>query len=93
MLYNIALGLLAGFLAKMVLPGDKFEPKGCITTALLGMAGGWLGGWLLEILNISTKGSIVMGLVGAFVGAVILIVLGRFIFGGSGTNNDRTPAA
>lgn len=40
----IILGLIAGALAKLIMPGD--QKGGCILTSILGMAGGVVGGWL-----------------------------------------------
>ncbi len=44
----IVLGLLAGFIAKALLPGD--DPGGIIVTAILGVAGALLGGFLAAAL-------------------------------------------
>jgi len=44
----ILLGLLAGIIAKMVMPGK--DPGGIIITTLIGIAGGLLGGWLGKVL-------------------------------------------
>jgi uncharacterized membrane protein YeaQ/YmgE (transglycosylase-associated protein family) len=44
----IILGLLAGFIAKALLPGD--DPGGFIVTAILGVAGALLGGFLAAAL-------------------------------------------
>lgn len=40
----IILGLLAGAIAKVLLPGR--DPGGLIVTTLIGIAGAFLGGWL-----------------------------------------------
>ncbi|MFD6556114.1 GlsB/YeaQ/YmgE family stress response membrane protein, partial [Streptomyces sp. NPDC058398] len=40
----ILIGLLAGAIAKLLLPGK--DPGGIIITMLIGVAGGLLGGWL-----------------------------------------------
>lgn len=87
-LWDILLGLVAGVLAKMALPGDKFEPKGCVTTALLGMFGGFLGGIVLNLLNVY-KGNLLIHLLAAFIGSVIIILVGRLAMGGG----NRNPAA
>jgi uncharacterized membrane protein YeaQ/YmgE (transglycosylase-associated protein family) len=44
----IFLGLLAGFIAKALLPGD--DPGGFIVTTLIGVAGALLGGFLAAAL-------------------------------------------
>jgi uncharacterized membrane protein YeaQ/YmgE (transglycosylase-associated protein family) len=44
----IVLGLLAGFIAKALLPGD--DPGGFIVTAIIGVAGALLGGFIAAAL-------------------------------------------
>ncbi|MFE0201630.1 GlsB/YeaQ/YmgE family stress response membrane protein, partial [[Kitasatospora] papulosa] len=40
----IVLGLLAGIIAKILLPGR--DPGGLIGTTLIGVAGAFIGGWI-----------------------------------------------
>lgn len=40
----IVLGLVAGMIAKLLMPGK--DPGGCIITILLGIAGAFVGGWV-----------------------------------------------
>ena len=47
----IVLGLIAGALAKMLMPGD--DPGGIIITILLGIAGAIVGGFIAVALGIS----------------------------------------
>ncbi|MFD0356403.1 GlsB/YeaQ/YmgE family stress response membrane protein [Streptomyces sp. NPDC127110] len=44
----ILIGLLAGIIAKMLMPGN--DPGGIIVTMLIGIAGGLLGGWLGKVI-------------------------------------------
>lgn len=44
----IILGLLAGIIAKAILPGD--DPGGIIITTLIGIAGALIGGFLAGVL-------------------------------------------
>lgn len=44
----IVLGLLAGAIAKLLMPGR--DPGGCIITMLLGVAGAFVGGWIGKTL-------------------------------------------
>jgi uncharacterized membrane protein YeaQ/YmgE (transglycosylase-associated protein family) len=37
-------GLIAGMLAKFLMPGN--DPRGCIVTIVLGLAGAAVGGWI-----------------------------------------------
>jgi uncharacterized membrane protein YeaQ/YmgE (transglycosylase-associated protein family) len=40
----IVLGLIAGGIAKLLMPGR--DPGGCVITMLLGVAGAFVGGWI-----------------------------------------------
>ena len=44
----IVLGLIAGALAKTILPGD--DPGGIIVTIIIGIVGAILGGFLAQVL-------------------------------------------
>ncbi len=44
----IVVGLIAGLLAKLVLPGD--DPGGLIVTTLIGIAGAFVGGYAVSAL-------------------------------------------
>ncbi|CAL9639482.1 hypothetical protein SUDANB176_06307 [Streptomyces sp. enrichment culture] len=78
----ILIGLLAGFIAKALMPGK--DPGGVIITMLIGIAGGLLGGWLGKVIlgvdsidgffDLSTW-------IAAIVGSVILLLLYRLITG------------
>jgi uncharacterized membrane protein YeaQ/YmgE (transglycosylase-associated protein family) len=46
----IVLGLLAGAIAKLILPGD--DPGGFIVTTLIGIAGALVGGFIASALDI-----------------------------------------
>jgi uncharacterized membrane protein YeaQ/YmgE (transglycosylase-associated protein family) len=46
----ILLGLFAGAIAKLLLPGD--DPGGIIVTTLIGIAGALLGGFIASALDI-----------------------------------------
>lgn len=66
----IALGLVAGALAKWIKPGD--QGGGCLMTTVLGVIGAFVGGWLGSFLGIGTTGgfsfsSIITAVVGALV--------------------------
>jgi len=46
----IVLGLLAGAIAKLIMPGD--DPGGFIVTTLIGIAGALVGGFIASALDI-----------------------------------------
>lgn len=84
LIWILLVGAVAGLLAKMVMPGDKMEPAGCILTMLLGMAGAVLMGHVIvPLLRITPNETLVSKIIGATIGAIILIALFRLIQGRS----------
>ncbi|MFC8590399.1 GlsB/YeaQ/YmgE family stress response membrane protein [Streptomyces atroolivaceus] len=78
----IIIGLLAGLIAKALLPGK--DPGGIIITMLIGIAGGLLGGWLGKaVFGVdSIDGFFELSTwIAAIVGSIILLVLYRVITG------------
>jgi uncharacterized membrane protein YeaQ/YmgE (transglycosylase-associated protein family) len=72
----IVVGALAGIFAKAIMPGDKGEPRGCILTILLGIAGSVLVGFLMRsFMSTSGGGGLIGSIVGATIGAMVLIFL------------------
>ncbi|WP_428623079.1 GlsB/YeaQ/YmgE family stress response membrane protein [Sedimenticola sp.] len=72
----IVLGLIAGALAKWIMPGP--DRGGLIATILLGIAGAFLGGWIGSLLGFNTIGGFKPGgLVSATLGALLLLYLFR----------------
>ncbi|MGB0630414.1 MAG: GlsB/YeaQ/YmgE family stress response membrane protein [Alphaproteobacteria bacterium] len=65
----IVLGLIAGLIAKFVMPGN--DPGGLIVTILVGIAGAFIGGFVSsaigfgDVTGINIK-SIVIAAIGAF---------------------------
>jgi uncharacterized membrane protein YeaQ/YmgE (transglycosylase-associated protein family) len=74
----IVVGIVAGFLAKMVMPGYRSEPSGFLGTMLLGIVGAVVGGWVWNAFNEPGATGINLGsILVATVGSCILIGLGR----------------
>jgi uncharacterized membrane protein YeaQ/YmgE (transglycosylase-associated protein family) len=73
-LWWILIGGLAGFLAKAIMPGSKHEPKGCLLTIGLGIAGSLLFGFLGSLFGGSGGPA---GFVGATLGAMLIIFVAR----------------
>jgi uncharacterized membrane protein YeaQ/YmgE (transglycosylase-associated protein family) len=81
----IVLGLLAGIIAKAILPGN--DPGGLIVTTIIGIVGAILGGFLAQVLfgtdtvdeffDISTW-------LTAIIGAILLLVVYRLVVGRGG---------
>jgi uncharacterized membrane protein YeaQ/YmgE (transglycosylase-associated protein family) len=77
MIISIIVGLVAGVLAKAIMPGSNNEPSGWILTILLGIAGGFIGGILFGLMGIHAGGMIGRIIVST-IGAVVLIAALRF---------------
>lgn len=77
----IIVGGLAGILAKAISPGDKGEPKGCILTILLGIAGSVLVGFIMQnLLGTEGGGGLIGSIIGATIGALVLIFIFKKIW-------------
>jgi len=63
----ILVGIVAGSLAKYIMPGK--EPDGFVLTTLLGIGGAFIGSFLFGLVGI-TMGGMIGGLVSATLGAV-----------------------
>ena len=74
----ILFGLVAGVIAKLLMPGR--EPGGFIITILLGIAGAFLGGFLGQMMGLYGEGE-PAGLIMSIVGAVLLLALYRAVAG------------
>lgn len=71
-------GFASGVLAKAAMKGDRSEPKGCVLTILLGIAGSLITGFILrDLLGWRTGGHFAGSIVGATLGAMLLIWLAR----------------
>ena len=72
----IVVGLIAGLLAKLVLPGD--DPGGLIAPTLVGIAGALVGGFVVGILgSAGVTGFNLWSILVATLGAVILLAVYR----------------
>ena len=81
----IILGLLAGLIAKAILPGD--DPGGLIVTTIIGVVGAILGGFLAGVLfdaDPMDEFFDISSWLTAIVGALILLVIYRLVV-------DRRP--
>ena len=67
-IWMIVIGFVAGLVAKLIMPGE--ERGGFIMTTVLGIAGSFVGGFLLG-------GS--TGLIGWVLGAILILFLARLL--------------
>jgi uncharacterized membrane protein YeaQ/YmgE (transglycosylase-associated protein family) len=93
-LWMLVIGLVAGALAKLIMPGK--DPGGIVVTLLLGLAGSFLAGFLGRAVGWYHEGR-GAGLIGSTVGALLLLGIYRVAVGrGLGRHDPRltrrTPA-
>jgi uncharacterized membrane protein YeaQ/YmgE (transglycosylase-associated protein family) len=78
----ILLGLLAGIVAKAVLPGD--DPGGIIVTTIIGIVGALLGGLIARALGIGDPIDEFFDIstwLAAIIGAIGLLIVWRLVVG------------
>ncbi len=72
----IVVGLIAGALGKLIMPGD--DPGGFIVTTLIGMAGALVGGFVVSILGgAGATGFNIWSILVATLGSIILLAIYR----------------
>ena len=75
-IWTLIIGLVAGALAKLLMPGR--DPGGFIITMALGVAGAFIATWLGQAIGWYQAGE-GAGFIGAVVGAVILLLIYRLV--------------
>jgi len=65
LLTTLVIGLIIGVVAKFLMPGR--DPGGFIITALLGIAGSWVGAYVFGLLGMGS------GFIGSVIGAMLLL--------------------
>ena len=78
-IWTIIIGFVAGVLAKLITPGDN-EPSGFILTTILGIVGAVVATYLGQALGWYSAGE-GAGLVGATVGAIVVLLIWGAIAG------------
>ena len=71
----IVIGLIVGFIAKLITPGDP-KPRGFILTTVLGIVGAFVGTFLGQAVGIVPQGD-TAGFIGAIIGAVVILLIWR----------------
>src|SRR5688572_6511727 len=72
----LIIGLIAGFIARAVVPGD--DSMGIGATILLGIVGSFVGGFLADVLfrnDSEDMGIGPSGLIGSIVGAIVVLLI------------------
>jgi len=77
----IVVGLIAGVLGKLIMPGD--DPGGFIVTIVIGIVGAFIGGFVFNLLgSTGVTGFNIWSIIVATVGAIILLAIYRAFAGG-----------
>jgi len=76
LLIFLAIGLVAGWLASLILGGG-----GLLRNLIVGVIGAFVGGWLLSVANISLPigNALLSQIITATIGAIVVIVIARVI--------------
>jgi uncharacterized membrane protein YeaQ/YmgE (transglycosylase-associated protein family) len=77
LLWIILIGFVAGVIAKLIMPGDN-EPKGFILTTILGIVGAFVATFLGQTIGWYGADDSA-GLIGATVGAIIVLAIWGFV--------------
>ena len=77
-IWTIVIGFIAGVIAKFIMPGSSNEPSGFILTTILGIVGAFVASYLGQALGWYAAGE-GAGLIGAIVGAIIVLFVWGFI--------------
>lgn len=75
-IWFILIGLIAGWLAGLLMKGGGF---GLVGDIVIGIIGALIGGYVFGVMGISTGGGLLGSIVVATIGAVIFIFLLRLI--------------
>ena len=78
-LWTILIGFIAGVFAKIITPGNN-EPSGFILTTILGIIGAFVATYLGQAMGWYSAGE-GAGLIGATVGAVIVLLIWGVVTG------------
>jgi len=81
LLIILIVGLVAGWLAGQIVQGTGF---GLVGDLIIGVAGAFVGGWVLPQLGVRLGPGTVAAIIDATIGALILLLIARLVRGGNG---------
>ena len=82
-IWTIIIGFVVGVIAKLIMPGDKTEPKGFILTTVLGIIGAFVATYLGQAVG-WYKAEESAGFIASIVGAIILLFMYGLVAGRQG---------
>lgn len=78
-LFFLIFGLVVGFIARALMPGE--QKMGVVMTALLGVAGSFIGGFLSSLITSQRVTDFnTSGVIGSIIGALVLLFAGGAFF-------------
>ena len=83
----LLIGLIAGALAKLIMPGK--DPGGVVVTMLLGVGGSFIAGFLGRALGMYRSPGAGPGIIASIVGALVLLGIYRLAIGRGLGRRDR----
>ncbi len=83
----LVVGLIAGFLASLVMRGGGY---GIVGDIIVGIVGAFIGGFVASLLGIGA-GGLIGTIIIAFIGACILIAILRLVAGSFGRRRTTLP--
>lgn len=88
-LATLLVGLIAGALAKLIMPGK--DPGGVIVTMLIGIGGSFLAGFLGKVVGLYSDPGSRPGILASIIGALVLLGIYRLAIGrGLGRHDPRS---
>ena len=78
LLYWVVVGLIAGWIAGLVMKGSGY---GVIGDIILGILGAIIGGWLVSLIGLPGPNGVIGSIIVAALGAIILVWLARMFSG------------
>ena len=91
LLYLLLIGIVAGFLARALVPGR--DPMSIGETIVLGVVGSFVGGflgWALFGTDLDDGAFQASGLIGSIVGAILALLVWRAVRGGTRSGGGRS---
>ncbi len=76
LLWVILVGLIAGWATGKIMKGSGYGP---LMDIALGIVGGVIGGWIMNLLGFYTSGGLIPSILVAILGAVVLVALVRML--------------
>ena len=78
LIWTLIIGFIAGIIAKFLRPGNTNEPSGFVLTTVLGIGGAFVATFLGQMLG-WYRADQSAGLVGAVVGAIVVLAIWGFV--------------